>query len=76
MSPWGIQKSDFNFGPIFGPVFGPIFGQFLAQKAKKWVIFFSKLDFLLLLVSIRIRITDVLAYLTLPSDFFGCLKLK
>ena len=24
MSPWGIQKSDFNFGPIFGPVFGPI----------------------------------------------------
>ena len=42
-----------------------------------WAIFWlRKLDFLLPLVSIRIRITDVLACLTLPTDSFWYSKFK
>ena len=58
MTPWVIQKSYFIFGSIFGPILGPFFG----SECQSMGDFFSKLDFLLLLVIIRIRLTDVLAY--------------
>ena len=69
----GLFRNHILYLDLFLDLF---LGHFLAQKAKKRVIFFSNLDFLLPLVSIRIRITDVLACLTLPTDSFWYSKFK
>ena len=69
MTSWSIKKSNFIVGPFLN-LFLDLFWTYF------WPILGSKLDFLLLLVSIRIRITDVLAYLILPSDSFGYLRFK
>ena len=58
LTSWGTHDSNFIFGSIFGPILGPFFG----SECQSMGDFFSKLDFLLLLVIIRIRLTDVLAY--------------